>query len=160
MALRDVMLTDDQWQKLRPLIPERPRSSRGGRPPADDRKCFEGILWVLKTGARWKDLPAEFPSPATCWRRMNEWAETGVLEAIWTKFLDQLDDRQLLDWNEVFVDGTFSPAKKGGAASGSPNGAREPSGCFWLMARVFLWHAGPRVLRLQRSHWSKTSWRK
>ncbi|MBI1348855.1 transposase, partial [bacterium] len=47
------------------LLPERTRSSRGGRPPADDRRCFEGILWVLKSGARWKDLPREFPSPAT-----------------------------------------------------------------------------------------------
>jgi len=160
MAIRDVLLTDAQWEKLRPLIPARPTSAKGGRPPVDERKCFEGILWVLKTGARWKDLPSEFPSPATCWRRMNEWAESGVLEAIWTAFLDELDDRQLLDWDEVFVDGTFSPAKKGGFAWERPSAGREPSGCFWLMARVFLWHAGPRVLRLQRLRWSKTSRRK
>ncbi|MBX3443841.1 MAG: IS5 family transposase [Planctomyces sp.] len=160
MAIREVLLTDAQWEKLRPLIPQRPRSPRGGRPPADDRACLEGILWVLKTGARWKDLPGEFPSPATCWRRMNEWAESGVLEAVWRALLDQLDDQQLLDWDEVFVDGTFSPAKKGGFAWETPSAGREPSGCFWLMRRVFLWHAGPRVLRLRRSRWSKTSRRK
>jgi transposase len=160
MALREVLLTDAQWSKIQPLLPRRLRSARGGRPPADERRCLEGILWVLKTGARWKDLPREFPSPATCWRRLHEWAESGVLETIWTAFLDELDDQRLLDWDEVFVDGTFSPAKKGGAASAKPSVAREPSGCFWLMARVFLWHAGPRVLRLQRSRWSKTSPRK
>jgi transposase len=157
MALREVLVTDAQWEKIRPLIPERRRSSKGGRPPADDRACFEGILWVLKSGARWKDLPEQFPSPSTCWRRLDEWAESGVLEAIWTAFLDELDDRKLLDWDEVFVDGTFSPAKKGGSESGKRSVVREPSGCFWLMAKVFLWHAGPRVLRLQRSRWSKNS---
>ena len=160
MALREVFLTDEQWERIQPLIPPRPRSARGGRPPADDRRCFEGILWVLKTGARWKDLPAEFPSPSTCWRRMNEWAESGVLEEIWAAFLDQLDDQQLLDWDELFVDGTFSPAKKGGWALEKRSGGREPSGWLWLMVRVFLSHAGPRVLRLRRLHWSKSSRRK
>ncbi|MBX3442125.1 MAG: transposase [Planctomyces sp.] len=52
MAIKKVLLTDAQWEKLRPLIPQRPRSPRGGRPPADDRACLEGILWVLKTGIR------------------------------------------------------------------------------------------------------------
>ena len=124
MALREVFLTDEQWTRIQLLIPQRPRSARGGRPPADDRRWFEGILWVLKTGARWKDLPAEFPSPSTCWRRMNEWAESGVLEEIWASLLDQLDDQQVLDWDELFVDGTFSPAKKGGWAL-EPRKARE-----------------------------------
>lgn len=157
MALREVLVTDAMWDKIKRHLPARPRSPRVGRPPVDDRRCFEGILWVLKSGARWKDLPGEFPSPSTCWRRMNEWAENGVLEKMWSAFLDELDDRGLLDWNEPFVDGTFSPAKKRGIESAKSSVAREPSGCFWLMARVLLWHAGPRVLRLQRSHWSKTS---
>ncbi len=160
MALREQLLTDAMWEKIRPHLPARKRSARGGRPSADDRRCFEGILWVLKSGARWKDLPSEFPSPSTCWRRLNEWAESGVLEAMWVALLNELSDEQLLEWNEVFVDGTFSPAKKGGAASERPSAAREPSGCFWLMVRVFLWHAGPRVLRLQRLLWSKTSSRR
>jgi hypothetical protein len=57
-------LTDSQWEKIRPHPPEFKRSRRGGRPPADNRACFEGILWVLRSGARWKDLPEDFPSPA------------------------------------------------------------------------------------------------
>ena len=113
MALREVLLTDAQWKRVKPHIPKRERSARGGRPPADDRRCLEGILWILKTGARWKDPPSEFSWPATCWRRMNEWADSGVLEAVWKAFLDELDDQQLLDWDELFVDGTCSPAKKG-----------------------------------------------
>ncbi|HKW61407.1 MAG TPA: transposase, partial [Candidatus Acidoferrum sp.] len=64
-------LTDAQWEKLRPLLPKARTSRRGGRPRANDRKVLEGILWVLRSGARWCDLPEEFPSPATCWRRLR-----------------------------------------------------------------------------------------
>jgi transposase len=55
-------LTDDQWTKIAPLLPsERPRS-KGGRPRASNRDVLEGILWILRTGARWQDLPAVPPS--------------------------------------------------------------------------------------------------
>ncbi len=66
MARYGRLLTDAQWEKIRPLLP-RPRSRRrGGRPRASDRKVLEGILWILRSGVRWQDLPEEFPSPATC----------------------------------------------------------------------------------------------
>ena len=71
MARYGRLLTDAQWEKIGPLLPKRPKRPRGGRPPANDRKVLEGILWILRSGARWQDLPDEFPSPATCWRRRN-----------------------------------------------------------------------------------------
>jgi len=49
-----------------------------GRPRANDRKVLEGILWILRSGARWQDLPEEFPSPVTCWRRLWDWEEQQV----------------------------------------------------------------------------------
>ena len=49
-----------------------------GRPSANDHKVFEGILWILRSGARWQDLPEEFPSPVTCWRRLWDWRTTGL----------------------------------------------------------------------------------
>lgn len=55
-------LNDEQWLQIADLFPESPRSPLGGRPPAESRLCFEGICWVLRTGARWKDLPRCFPS--------------------------------------------------------------------------------------------------
>ena len=156
MARRyEVFVTDEQWETIRPLIPTRQRSPRGGRPPADDRACLEGILWVLRSGARWRDLPERYPSPSTCWRRLVEWEEEGVLVAIWHAFLDALDEQGLLDWDEVFVDASFSPAKKGGTGSEKPSGERVRSGWWWLMVKEFHWHAGPKALRLQRSRWSK-----
>src|SRR5512144_3256173 len=114
-------LTDAQWALVEPHLPKRMPSAKGGRPPADDRACFEGVLWILRTGARWKDLPKEYPSPATCWRR-----------------LAQLDHQGQLDWSEAFMDGTFAPAKKGGLASERHAKARGQSAWYWSTARVFL----------------------
>ena len=153
----EVFITDEQWEKIKPFLPQRLRSPRGGRPPADDRACLEGILWVLRSGARWRDLPERYPSPSTCWRRLVEWEGEDVLVTIWQAFLDTLDGRGLLDWDEVFVDASFSPAKKGATESAKPSGERVRSGWWWRMVREFHSHAGPKVLRLLRSRWSKES---
>jgi transposase len=151
MSVRKPMLTDEQWEKIRPLIPQRPPKPKGGRPPADDRKCLEGILWILKTGARWRDLPSEYPDPSTCWRRLRDWYEAGVLKNMWRAFLSELDEKDILDWEESFVDATFIPAKKGARPSEKPRGERERSTWWWSMARVFLWEAIPTLPRPLRS---------
>jgi len=97
------------------LLP-RPCSQRcGGRPRASDCKVLEGILWILRSGARWQDLPEEFPSPATCWHRLRDWEEQGVRLKIWQAFVAELNQRkqlQLLQWSESYLDGSFAPAKK------------------------------------------------
>lgn len=156
MARRqEVFVSDEQWEKIKPFLPQRKRSRRGGRPPADDRACLEGILWVLRSGARWRDLPERYPSPSTCWRRLMEWEGEGVLVEIWQAFLDTLDERGLLDWDEVFVDASFSPAKKGAKKSAKRSVEKVPSGWWWQMVKEFHWHAGPKVLRLLRSRLSK-----
>jgi len=133
---RAVYLTEKQWRKIEPLLP---RLTSRGRPWRDHRACLEGILWVLRTGARWQDLPERYPSPSTCWRRLKRWAEQGVWLRIWRAFLAKLNARGRLDWSEVFLDGTFAPAKKGVGASGRRNAGRAQSSWFWRTARVFLW---------------------
>jgi transposase len=156
MARRqEVFLSDAQWEQIKPFIPKRRGSNRGGRPPADDRACLEGILWVLRSGARWRDLPERYPSPSTCWRRLVEWEGEGVLVKIWQAFLDTLDERGLLNWDEVFVDASFSPAKKGAKKLAKRSVAKVQSGWWWQMVKEFHWHAGPKVLRLLRSRSSK-----
>ncbi len=139
MARYGRLLTDAQWEKIRPWLPKRPKRPQGGRPPSDDRKVLEGILWILRSGARWQDLPEEFPSPATCWRRLRDWDEQGVWLTIWRAFLAELNERQQLNWSESFLDGSFAPAKKGAAESERPSGARGRSGWWWSTAAVFLW---------------------
>ena len=134
-------LTDRQWDKIQPLLPKPKRSRKGGRPPADDRACMEGILWVLRSGARWKDLPGEYPSSSTCWRRLRDWEAGGIWLKIWRVFLAELDAAGQLDWSETFADGSFAPAKEGATASGKPSAARVRSGWWWSTAKVFLWES-------------------
>jgi len=131
-------LSDEQWKKIEPLLPQ---SSGRGRPWAENRRVLEGILWVLKTGARWRDLPPEYPSPSTCWRRLQLWEAQGVWLKVWRQFLAELDARGQLDWSESFVDGSFAPAKKGARASAKPSAARAQSGWLWSTAKVFLWES-------------------
>jgi len=111
-------LTDVQWARLKEHLPAHPPSPRGGRPRADDRKCFGDILWILWTGAPWSELPRRYGSPTTCWRRLRTWEEDGTLLTMWRAFLADLNDREKLRWDECFADGSFAPAKKGVPKSG------------------------------------------
>ncbi len=111
-------LTDAQWQVLESLLPQR-RPGRG-RPRTDNRKCLNGILYVLKTGCAWADLPAEYGSPTTCWRRFDEWTQAGVWDAVWQTLLASLDRAGKIEWAAAFLDGSFVPSKKGAMESGAP----------------------------------------
>ena len=103
-------LRDEQWALIEPLLPAH---KRRGRPRAEDRRTLNGILWILRSGARWKDLPPKYGSRSTCHRRLQEWQEQGVWERIWLAFLGTLDQLGKLDWSQAFLDGSFVPAKKG-----------------------------------------------
>ena len=129
-------LTKPQWDAIRVHLSQPKASPRGGRPRADDRRCFEGILWVLWTGAPWSELPRRYGSASTCWRRLKQWEEMGVLLKLWRGFLAQLNAQQKLRGDECVADGSFIPAKKGGPRSARRNAARGQSGWFWSMARV------------------------
>ena len=133
---RTEYLTDAQWEKIEPHLPELKSDGRQWTP---NRPCLEGILWVLRTGARWQDLPDRYPSPSTCWRRLKRWTDQEVWLKIWRAFLTELNEHERLDWSEAFLDGTFSPAKKGACASGKPSAARAQSLWYWQTAKVFLW---------------------
>src|SRR5688572_25207113 len=108
-------LTDAQWTLIRPTLPPH---ARRGRPRADDRRTINGILWVLRTGARWADLPHWYGAASTCHARLQRWQREGVWERLWRTLLSYLDDHQALDWQRGHLDATFIPAKKGGDAIG------------------------------------------
>ena len=106
-------LSDRKWKKLASLLPEPPRSNKGGQIPAPNRACFEGILWLMRSGARYKDIPKHFPSGSTCWRRLKWWYEQGALLNVWQHILGLLDQKGRLHWEECFADAEFASAKKG-----------------------------------------------
>ena len=125
-------LTDEQWLLIEDLFPEVQPSPQGGRPRAATRACVEGILWILRSGARWKDLPRHFPSPSTCWRRFDAWTQAGIWPRAWSRLLRRLDSNGQIDTEETSADGTFASAKKGVNASARPNAARAPRS--WCIA--------------------------
>jgi hypothetical protein len=128
-------LTDEQWAKIERLLAQRKPSRRGGRPRIDNRRVFEGILYVLQSGTPWEDIPRRYASGSTCWRRLRDWEE----QDIWRAFLSELDGRGQLDWSECFIDGSFASAKKGANALERPKKAKERCGWWWSTAKVFLW---------------------
>ena len=143
---RAVYLTEKQWKYVEPLLPKLKSS---GRPWKQNRETFEGILWILRTGARWKDLPERYPSPSTCWRRLKLWEENGTWLKIWRKFIEALDKKSRIQWGECFMDGSFVSAKKGAQTSGKRSGARARSSWYWQTAKVFLWEC-PFTLPVRR----------
>ena len=152
------LLSDAQWEEIGPLLPRPGKHRHGGRPRADDRKGLEGILWILRSGARWQDLPERYPHPSTCWRRLRDWEEQGVWLKVWRAFLAELNERQQLNWSEAFLDGSFAPAKKGAPESEKPSGARGRSGWWWSTARVFVWETSFVLRPRARSGWRKRPW--
>ncbi len=122
-------LSDFQWNLIKDLFENPDPSPLGGRPPIDSRACLEGILWVLKSGARWQDLPERYPSPTTCWRRHRDWTEAGLIVLAWQRLLQKLDRRQLINWSQAMGDGTFSPAKKGALRLVRLRKVKVPNSC-------------------------------
>src|SRR5437868_4048194 len=90
-------VSDQLWERVRPHLPVRRAQPQGGRPWVDDRECLEGVLWVLRSGARWRDLPIDLPSGSTCWRRLQEWAGEGCLDDIQAAVVAELDEMGRID---------------------------------------------------------------
>ena len=74
---------------------------------------MNGILWVLRTGAPWADVPDRYPSYQTCHRRFQQWVRSGVMKGVLEALALDLKTRGALDVREAFIDGSFAPAKKG-----------------------------------------------
>ena len=107
-------LTNEQWTRLEHIIPSSDRKNDGrGRPRKNPRDVLNGILWVLRTGAPWKDLPPRYPPYQTCHRWFQTWVRQGVFKKILTELGEDLYQRGAIDIRETFIDGSFTPAKKG-----------------------------------------------
>jgi transposase len=157
VVLDGMDLTDAQWAVLEPLLPKpRLRRDRRGRPWRDPRDVLNGILWILRTGAPWKDLPERYPSYQTCHRRFQRWVQNGTLRHVLKALAADLHARGALDLSETFIDGSFAGAKKKGATSAKPSVARGPRSWRLQTALVFLSPLpSPRPRRTKRSSSSK-----
>ena len=115
------LVPDGLWERVAPLLPPpKPRRHRHpGRRPIDDRAALAGIVFVLKTGITWNQLPTSVVgcSGVTCWRRQRDWTEAGVWPALHELLLDQLRAAGVLDLDRCAVDGSHIRALKGGTTS-------------------------------------------
>ncbi len=150
-------LTDAQWAIIEPLIPEpRRRKDRRGRPWREPREVLGGVLWVLRTGAPWKDLPEPYPPYQTSHRRFQHWCRDGALKRVLHALAEGLYERGAIDLTECFIDATFAGAKKGALVLGRRNGARAPRSWPLQIARTFLSPSASQVHHPMRS----PSWRR
>jgi transposase len=116
------LVSDALWQRIEPLLPpEKPRRFRfPGRKPLNRRKVLAGIIFVLKTGIAWEDLPAEMGcgSGMTCLNALKAWQEAGVWQQLHEELLAELQEADRIDWSRAAVDSTHARALGGGGKSG------------------------------------------
>src|SRR5512135_3630796 len=117
-------VSEEQWTILEPILRPKRRPDGRGRPPADTRAVRNGVLWILGTGAQWRELPKKYPPYQTCHRRFQYWVRAGKLEGILRVLAEELQARGKLQLEEAFIDASFTGAKKGASRSGPPNAAK------------------------------------
>lgn len=111
------ILDDELWEIIEPVIPKRKRRFRyPGRKAVPDRAVLTGILFILKTGIGWEDLPQEMGcgSGMTCWRRLRDWQEAGVWDEIHRLLLNKLRQADQIDFSRAVVDSASVRAVFGG----------------------------------------------
>ena len=114
-----LLVTDDLWALVAPLLPEHPYVPGIGKPRVSDRVCLTGILFVLKTGIPWEDFPQEMGCCGmTLWNRFDEWSKAGVWQKLHEVLLARLNEAGVLDLNLVAVDSSSVRAVGGGKKRG------------------------------------------
>ncbi len=110
-------LSDEAWTAIEPHLPR----GKPGKPRVDDRRVISGILHILKTGARWRDVPAEYGPPTTIYNRFNRWSRRGIWQRIFEQLSAQGDSP-----DEIMIDTSHARAHR--SAAGGPEGPRQRTG--------------------------------
>jgi transposase len=151
-----VDLTDEQWSLIEPELAQSERIEGGlkkrGRPFRSAREVFDGVLWILRTGAPWADLPSRYGPYQTSHRRFQRWVKDGTLKRLLRVLAEDLRERGKLDLTEAYIDGTHAGAKKGALMLDETAAARRPRSWQWQTAMVFLSPSGLRVVSDMKRH--------
>lgn len=120
-GVRADLVPDDLWERVAPLLPSAPERRRRhpGRLRVPDRAALAGVMFVLRTGVAWRDVPAETVgcSGVTAWRRLRDWTKAGVWPRLHAALLAELRRADLLGLDDCAVDGSHVRALKGGITS-------------------------------------------
>ena len=121
--MRRYELTDERWKLIEPLLP-RP-GTRGGRRWRDHRQVLNGILWILHTGAQWRELPERYGPWKTVYGRFRRWSDEGLFDRVLRELQLRLDDEGRIDPDLWLIDGTSVRASR--SAAGGKGGSRNPT---------------------------------
>jgi transposase len=117
-SLTEGLVPDQLWAMVASLLPTSPRPPYGGRRRIiPDRNCFAAVVFMARTSTPWRLLPTQelgCGSPATVWRRLNQWARAGVFEALHLEILNRLGEQGRLDWSRASLDSMSVRARRGG----------------------------------------------
>ena len=147
--------SDAEWSVLEPILQPAQRRDGRGRPWRDTRAVLNGVLWVLGTGAQWRELPSKYPPYQTCHRRFQQWVRDGKLEKILRLLATELQARGQLPLEEGFIDASFTGAKKGGSRLALPSAAKAPRSSPSALITVFLSPLVSKALRRTKASSSK-----
>lgn len=131
--MSDTKLIDEQWEVLKPLLPPQPAT---GRRREHDREVLNSVIYRLKTGVRYQDLPEtdEYAARSTVYYWLRRWTDEGVWDELFQELLGLLDQQGKLDLKEGALDGSFVPAKRGVTAS--TTATKEKALRSWLPAKL------------------------
>lgn len=115
-------LTDAQWEGIKPFLP--PQKPRTGRPAKDHRTIVDGIRWIIRTGAPWRDLPERYGKWQTVANRFYRWQKAGIWDRLFAEILRKADMADQIDWTIHYVDGTVVRAHQ--HAAGAKRGTQKP----------------------------------
>jgi transposase len=117
-------MSDDQWECIEDLFP---KPAATGRPPRNPRDMMDGIFWILRTGAPWRDLPEEFGKWSTVWDYFDRWNANGILASVLDRLKASHVDAECVDQELWCIDGTIVRAARcaaGGAKKTTPRSRR------------------------------------
>ena len=129
-------LTDFEWRVIKPLLPNKPR----GVPRVDDRRTLNGIFWVLRSGAPWRDLPERYGPRSTCYNRFMRWRKAGVWDRLMAAISATHDgETQMIKSISIRAHQQAATAKKGVQIIVSVHHAAglQPKFTSWSMRKAF-----------------------
>jgi transposase len=148
-------LSDEEWLLVEPVLPRQRQGGRG-RPPKTHREMLNGMMWILRTGAPWRDLPERFGPWQSVYHYFNQWRQQGVFDRVLEALQIRLDEKGYIDWDLWCVDGSSIRASRAAAGASKKVGgvtrasrkttpwaaraADSAASSTWLLtARAFPW---------------------
>lgn len=153
-------LTDEQWQVVEPILPK--RTATTGRKPKDPRQMLNGIVWVLRSGAPWRDVPERYGRWKTVYDYYWRWRDSGVFDRILSALQIRLDQEGRIDWDLWCIDGSSVRAARAAAGASkkvSPDTGKNPPTTLWAAREADGAANSTWLLTAEACHWRSNSHR-